>query len=38
MIDSPQNVSALKLMADAVQGGAAPKAVTTYMEPETISA
>jgi multiple sugar transport system substrate-binding protein len=25
-------------MADAVQNGSAPKAVTTYMEPETISA
>ena len=38
VIDSPQNVKALQLMVDAVQGGAAPKAVTTYMEPETISA
>ena len=34
-IDSPENVAALKLMADAVKSGAAPKAVTTYMEPET---
>ena len=34
-IDSPENVAATKLMADAVKSGAAPKAVTTYMEPET---
>jgi multiple sugar transport system substrate-binding protein len=37
-IDSPENLSALKLMVDAVQSGAAPKAVTTYMEPESLSA
>ena len=34
-INSKENVAATKLMADAVQSGAAPKAVTTYMEPET---
>ena len=33
VIDSPENVAATKLMADAVANGAAPKAVTTYMEP-----
>jgi trehalose/maltose transport system substrate-binding protein len=33
--DSPQNVKALTLMADGIKSGAAPKAVTTYMEPET---
>lgn len=37
-IDSPQNVAATKLMADAVKSGAAPKAVSTYMEPESLSA
>jgi multiple sugar transport system substrate-binding protein len=37
-IDSSQNVAATKLMADAVKGGAAPKAVSTYMEPESLSA
>jgi len=37
-IDSPENVAATKLMADAVQSGAAPKAVTTYMEPESLAA
>jgi multiple sugar transport system substrate-binding protein len=37
-IDSPQNVAATKLMADAVKNGAAPKAVSTYMEPESLSA
>jgi ABC-type glycerol-3-phosphate transport system substrate-binding protein len=35
LIDSPENVAATKLMADAVANGAAPKAVVTYMEPET---
>jgi multiple sugar transport system substrate-binding protein len=38
VIDSPQNVKALQLMVDAVQNGSAPKAVTTYMEPQTIEA
>jgi multiple sugar transport system substrate-binding protein len=37
-IDSPQNVAATKLMVDAVKSGAAPKAVSTYMEPESLSA
>jgi multiple sugar transport system substrate-binding protein len=37
-IDSPQNVSAVKLMADGVKNGAAPKAVTTYMEEEARAA
>jgi multiple sugar transport system substrate-binding protein len=33
--NSPQNVKALTLMASGVKDGAAPKSVTTYMEPET---
>jgi multiple sugar transport system substrate-binding protein len=33
--DSPQNVKALELMASGIKQGSAPKAVTTYMEPET---
>jgi multiple sugar transport system substrate-binding protein len=33
--NSPQNVKALQFMADGVKNGAAPKSVTTYMEPET---
>ena len=37
-IDSPENVAATKLMADAIKDGAAPKAVTTYMEPESLAA
>jgi multiple sugar transport system substrate-binding protein len=37
-IDSPQNVQATKLMADAIKQGAAPKAVATYMEPESLAA
>jgi multiple sugar transport system substrate-binding protein len=37
-IDSPENVAATKLMADAVKSGAAPKAVSTYMEPESLTA
>jgi multiple sugar transport system substrate-binding protein len=37
-IDSPENVEALTLMASTVKDGAAPKAVTTYMEPESLSA
>ncbi|MGH2969237.1 MAG: ABC transporter substrate-binding protein [Solirubrobacteraceae bacterium] len=37
-IDSPENVEATKLMVDAVKGGAAPKAVSTYMEPESLAA
>ena len=38
VIDSPENVAATKLMADAVKNGAAPKAVSTYMEPESLTA
>jgi multiple sugar transport system substrate-binding protein len=34
-INSPQNTKALQLMVDGIKGGSAPKAVTTYMEPET---
>jgi multiple sugar transport system substrate-binding protein len=34
-INSPQNTKALQLMVDGIKSGAAPKAVTTYMEPET---
>ncbi|HEX2102668.1 MAG TPA: extracellular solute-binding protein [Solirubrobacteraceae bacterium] len=37
-IDSPQNVAATKLMVDAVRRGAAPRAVATYMEPESLAA
>jgi trehalose/maltose transport system substrate-binding protein len=33
--NSPQTVKALQFMADGVKNGAAPKSVTTYMEPET---
>jgi multiple sugar transport system substrate-binding protein len=32
--DSPENVKALKFMVDGIKDGAAPKAVTTYMEEE----
>jgi multiple sugar transport system substrate-binding protein len=31
-INSPQNLAALSLMVDGIKDGAAPKAVTTYME------
>jgi multiple sugar transport system substrate-binding protein len=31
-IDSPENLEALEFMVDGIQSGAAPKAVTTYME------
>jgi multiple sugar transport system substrate-binding protein len=34
-INSPQNVKALQLMVSGIKDGAAPKAVTTYMEPQT---
>ena len=34
-INSPENIKALQLMVDGIKSGAAPKAVTTYMEPET---
>lgn len=35
VINSPENVKALKLMADAVKGGVAARGVTTYMEEES---
>ena len=35
-IDSPENVAATQLMVDVVKNGGAPKAVTTYMEPESL--
>jgi multiple sugar transport system substrate-binding protein len=35
VINSPQNLKALQLMVDGIKSGSAPKAVTTYMEPET---
>ncbi len=38
VFDSPENVEALTTMANAVKDGAAPKAVTTYMEPESLAA
>jgi multiple sugar transport system substrate-binding protein len=38
VIDSPENVAATKLMADAVNSGAAPKGVVNYMEPESLTA
>jgi multiple sugar transport system substrate-binding protein len=34
-INSPQNLAALTLMVNGIKSGAAPQAVTTYMEPET---
>ncbi|MEA2136062.1 MAG: trehalose/maltose transport system substrate-binding protein [Solirubrobacteraceae bacterium] len=34
-INSPENTKALQLMVDGIKSGAAPKSVTTYMEPET---
>ncbi len=34
VINSPQNVKALQFMVDGIKNGAAPKAVTTYMEEE----
>jgi multiple sugar transport system substrate-binding protein len=37
-IDSPQAVKALQFMVDGIKNGAAPKAVTTYMEPESLTA
>jgi multiple sugar transport system substrate-binding protein len=33
--NSPQNVKALQFMADGIKNGAAPKAVTTYQEPQS---
>jgi multiple sugar transport system substrate-binding protein len=37
-INSPENVEATQLMIDSIESGAAPKAVTTYMEPESLAA
>src|SRR3954447_15043848 len=37
-IDSPENVKATQLMMDVIKNGGAPKAVTTYMEPESLAA
>jgi multiple sugar transport system substrate-binding protein len=37
-INSPENVQALQLMMDVIADGGAPKAVTTYMEPESLAA
>jgi multiple sugar transport system substrate-binding protein len=34
-INSPQNLKALQFMVDGIKNGAAPKAVTTYMEEES---
>ena len=38
VIDSPENVEATKLLADAVKSGAAPKGVVNFMEPESLTA
>jgi multiple sugar transport system substrate-binding protein len=35
VIDSPENLKALQFMVDGIKDGAAPKAVTTYMEEES---
>jgi multiple sugar transport system substrate-binding protein len=35
LIDSPENLKALQFMVDGIKSGAAPKAVTTYMEEES---
>jgi multiple sugar transport system substrate-binding protein len=37
-IDSPEAVKALQFMVDGIKKGDAPKAVTTYMEPESLAA
>jgi multiple sugar transport system substrate-binding protein len=37
-INSPENVKALQFMMDGIKNGTAPKAVTTYMEPESLAA
>jgi multiple sugar transport system substrate-binding protein len=37
-INSPENVKATQLMVDVIKNGGAPKAVTTYMEPESLAA
>ena len=36
-INSPENVEAPQFMVDGIKNGAAPKAVTTYMEPESLA-
>ena len=38
VFDSPQNVKALQFMVDGIKNKSAPKAVTTYMEPESLAA
>jgi trehalose/maltose transport system substrate-binding protein len=38
VIDSQENIDATQTMMDAIKDGAAPKAVTTYMEPESLAA
>ena len=35
LINSPENVKALQFMVDGIKNGSAPKAVITYMEPES---
>jgi multiple sugar transport system substrate-binding protein len=35
LINSPENVKALQFMVDGIKSGAAPKAVTTFMEEES---
>jgi multiple sugar transport system substrate-binding protein len=35
LINSPENLKALQFMVDGIKSGAAPKAVTTYMEEES---
>jgi multiple sugar transport system substrate-binding protein len=37
-INNPSSVKALQLMVDGIKNGAAPRAVTTYMEPESLAA
>ena len=37
-INSPQATKALQFMVDGIKQGAAPKAVTTYMEPQSLAA
>jgi multiple sugar transport system substrate-binding protein len=38
VINSPANVAATRLMAEALKSGAAPKGVVNYMEPESLTA
>jgi len=35
VIDSPENLKALKFMVDGIKNGSAPKSVTTYMEEQS---